>query len=105
MLEPENRNVLEGVSETAAIAVPPPGGGPARLVIYVVLDSTGIKNFSENTDAMKAAMQKAIKETLNPLFKITDLAVVESLPRTASNKVMRRVLRDQYSAAAASSKG
>jgi acetyl-CoA synthetase len=41
-------------------------------------------------------MQKAIKQELNPLFKIHDLVLVDALPRTASNKVMRRALRDQY---------
>jgi acetyl-CoA synthetase len=41
-------------------------------------------------------MQNAIKRNLNPLFKIHDLVLTEALPRTASNKVMRRVLRDQY---------
>jgi acetyl-CoA synthetase len=30
------------------------------------------------------------------LFKIHDVVLVKSLPRTASNKVMRRVLRDEY---------
>jgi len=27
---------------------------------------------------------------------VSDVVIVASLPRTASNKVMRRVLRDQY---------
>ena len=47
-------------------------------------------------EAMKSAMQQAIKDHLNPLFRIEDVVVVDSLPRTASNKVMRRVLRNQY---------
>jgi acetyl-CoA synthetase len=33
---------------------------------------------------------------LNPLFKINDIVLTDKLPRTASNKVMRRVLRQQY---------
>jgi acetyl-CoA synthetase len=41
-------------------------------------------------------MQAAIKRDLNPLFKIHDLVLVEALPRTASNKIMRRELRAQY---------
>ena len=41
-------------------------------------------------------MQREIKEHLNPLFGISDVSISVSLPRTASNKVMRRVLRDQY---------
>ena len=43
-------------------------------------------------------MQGAIREHLNPLFKIHGVVVVDSLPRTASGKVKRRELRDQYSA-------
>jgi acetyl-CoA synthetase len=41
-------------------------------------------------------MQNSIKRDLNPLFKIHDVVLVDALPRTPSNKVMRRVLRDQY---------
>jgi acetyl-CoA synthetase len=47
-------------------------------------------------EALKSAMQQAMKDRLNPLFRIEDLVFVDSLPRTASNKVMRRVLRNQY---------
>ncbi len=79
------------VVETAAIAVSP-GGGPSLLVIYVVCHAT----HPLNNDDLKTAMQSAIKRGLNPLFKIHDLVQVDNLPRTASNKVMRRVLRDQY---------
>lgn len=79
------------VVETAAIAVSP-SGGPSLLVIYAVCSSD--RNL-EKGDLAKA-MQTAIKRDLNPLFKIHDLVIVDSLPRTASNKVMRRVLRDHY---------
>ena len=41
-------------------------------------------------------LQLRIKSTLNPLFHIYKAIVVEKLPRTASNKIMRRVLRDEY---------
>jgi acetyl-CoA synthetase len=48
------------------------------------------------TEELKSAMQQAIRDHLNPLFHIEDVVLVSSLPRTASNKVMRRVLRNQY---------
>jgi len=32
---------------------------------------------------------------LNPLFKLERVLLRDSLPRTASNKVMRRLLRDE----------
>ena len=85
-------NSLEEVSETAAIAITPPQGGPSQLVIYVVV----APQIQPSKDKLMTAMQKAIKQHLNPLFKISDLAIVKALPRTASNKVMRRVLRDLY---------
>ncbi|WP_435011972.1 AMP-binding protein (plasmid) [Tundrisphaera lichenicola] len=82
---------VEGVTETAAVAVSP-GGGPSLLVIYAVCANGS----PTNKNSLMAAMQSAIRRELNPLFRIHDVVLVESLPRTASNKVMRRILRDQY---------
>ena len=79
------------VKETAAIAVSP-HGGPSKLVIYAAC-SGGQESAS---DSLRKAMQNMLKRDLNPLFKIHNVVVVDSLPRTPSNKVMRRVLRDQY---------
>ena len=74
-----------------AVAVAP-DGGPSRLVIYAVCASR-----SETVRAeLAAAMQNRIRADLNPLFKIHDLVLVEQLPRTATNKIMRRELREQY---------
>ncbi|MBN1672609.1 MAG: AMP-binding protein [Kiritimatiellae bacterium] len=83
---------VESVRETAAIAVPPPGGGPDRLVIYIVPEGGARPDVA----TLKRAMQDAIKTRLNPLFRVHDVVLVESLPRTASNKVMRRNLRAAY---------
>ena len=85
-------NLVEHVSETAAIAITGKKGGPSKLVIYVVLEN-GVEAKEE---ILKTAMQKSIKTKLNPLFGISDVVIIGSLPRTASNKVMRRVLRDEY---------
>ena len=82
---------VPGVSETAAIAVSP-DGGPSQLVVYAVCPGMD----APECESLATAMQKAIKRDLNPLFKIHDLVLVGSLPRTASNKVMRRELRQQY---------
>jgi acetyl-CoA synthetase len=49
-----------------------------------------------NPVELKKEMQKMIKTELNPLFKIHDVVLVSALPRTASNKVMRRELRSRY---------
>lgn len=86
-------NSLQEVSETAAIAIAPKGGGPSQLIVYAVLKP------QENVekDFLLKKMRDSIKEKLNPLFKIEDLIYKDILPRTASNKVMRRVLRSEYS--------
>ena len=85
-------NGVPGVKETAAIAVPAPGGGPGRLVIYAVLAG----EMQTSPEALKSQMQGAIRERLNPLFRIHDVRILDALPRTASNKVMRRALRAEY---------
>jgi acetyl-CoA synthetase len=83
---------IDGVRETAAIAVPPPGGGPDRLVVYTVLEA----GTDPDPAVLKQAMQRVIGAHLNPLFRVHDVVLVDALPRTPSNKVMRRVLRDRY---------
>ncbi|GAB1430850.1 AMP-binding protein [Ignavibacteria bacterium] len=90
-IEIENAlNGAECVIETAAIAVAPENGGPELLVVYAV--ANGDIDLLE----MRQKMQKAISAKLNPLFRIYDVRVVDLLPRTASNKIMRRKLRDEY---------
>ena len=86
---------IESVKETAAIAVSPADGGPAQLVIYAVLS----QGSNASGDQLRPVMQQAIRERLNPLFKVADVVVIDALPRTASQKVMRRELRRQYAAA------
>jgi len=85
---------LAGVNDVAAISAAPAGGGPSLLIIYAVVDSS----LARPADAWPAAMQQAIRSELNPLFKVADVRIVEQLPRTASNKVMRRQLRAEYEA-------
>ena len=83
---------VEGIVETAAVAFNPPEGGPSLLVIYAVPSPEA----SLETESLKKDMQRAIASKLNPLFKIHDVVLADALPRTASNKVMRRLLRDDY---------
>jgi acetyl-CoA synthetase len=88
---------VDGVSDVAAIAVDPPGGGPSLLVLYVVPRPGA----TMKPEACKEAAQAAIAAHLNPLFRVHDVRIADSLPRTASNKVMRRVLRAQYAPSSA----
>ena len=83
-------NAVSGIQEVAAIAVSPPDGGPSQLIIYPVLLP------GADTSSLHASLQSAVREHLNPLFRIHDVVVVDALPRTASNKIMRRVLREEY---------
>lgn len=96
-------NEIENISETAAIGVSPPAGGPSILVIFAIV--TGASSAAEAAEkgldiaSLKKQFQVAIKTHLNPLFHVGDVLIKDKLPRTASNKVMRRVLRDEYIAA------
>ncbi|QDT96920.1 AMP-binding protein [Gimesia aquarii] len=86
---------IKEVVEVAAIAVPPKGGGPSQLVIFVVINA----GTELVVDQLLKEMQQLIRMQLNPLFKIHAVREIAQLPRTASNKVMRRKLRDLYQGA------
>ena len=83
---------MPGIKECAAIAVPPPGGGPSQLVLVVVFK----EGENQPLEKVRATMQAQIRNQLNPLFKVQAVRSTNSLPRTASNKVMRRLLRAQF---------
>ncbi|MBX9853100.1 MAG: AMP-binding protein [Cytophagaceae bacterium] len=83
-------NRHEQIFETAAISVPSEGGGPEKLIVYAV-----VKNAFDK-DMLKKELQQQITTKLNPLFKIAEIIEIKTLPRTASNKLMRRELRKEY---------
>jgi acetyl-CoA synthetase len=78
------------VYESAAIAAHIAGAGTDRLVLYLTLREP------RERASLHLELARAIGETLNPLYKVHDVVILEALPRTASNKVMRRELRRQY---------
>ena len=89
----ELERVLEyhsSVYEAAAVAVQPGGEGAEKLVVFAVFSDEAEKN------DLQRDLGKTLAKELNPLFKIHDLVIVDSLPRTASNKLMRPELRAQY---------
>lgn len=83
-------NTLDFVTESAAIGIPPIEGGPDQLIIYYV------HNKEINIKNALSDIKQIVKNEINPLFKVEDVMLVEKLPRTASGKVMRRVLRLKY---------
>ncbi|KAG6745874.1 hypothetical protein POTOM_050384 [Populus tomentosa] len=87
--------VDSNVLETAAIGVPPPQGGPEQLVIAVVFKDSD--DSTVDLDKLRISFNSAVQKKLNPLFRISHVVPFSSLPRTATNKVMRRVLRQQLS--------
>jgi acetyl-CoA synthetase len=96
-------NAVPGVVETAAIAVPPPGGGPSLLWVFAVPapppEAAHESAANDPRDALLSAMRSRLREHLNPLFKIERLELVAAMPRTPTNKIMRRRLRDEALAA------
>ncbi|KAI3435948.1 hypothetical protein D9Q98_002006 [Chlorella vulgaris] len=80
---------LDGVLEAAAVAAPTPGGGPEQLFLFLVLRPGSTALAAD----LQQRCQAAISSQLNPLFRVHKALLRSSLPRNASNKVMRRELR------------
>ncbi|MFN9878382.1 MAG: AMP-binding protein [Planctomycetota bacterium] len=84
-------NRVPGVRETAAVAWSQ-NGGPEELVVVTVLDQPA-ENPTNAAAHLLKAFNERLKADLNPLFRAREVRLVTALPRTASNKVMRRELR------------
>jgi acetyl-CoA synthetase len=83
---------LSDISEVAVIGVPGRDGGPNRLVACIRASAEE----RSDKEMLKKRIQKVISVKLSPLFKSDDVFICAQLPRTASNKVMRRELRSMY---------
>jgi len=86
-------NQHPAVYESAAVAVAPEEGGPEALVVFFVP-----KDKQADVSQLRSEWQKMITKELNPLFRIKEVVKRQDLPRTASNKLMRRLLRKEYTA-------
>jgi acetyl-CoA synthetase len=82
-----NRHPL--VQESAAAVVRMPGGGPERLVAHVVPERPDV-----DAQILRRELQALLGGHLSPLFRLSEVVVVAVLSRTASNKLVRRLLRD-----------
>eukprot|EP01006_Ploeotia_vitrea_P046173 TRINITY_DN67001_c12_g8_i1.p1 TRINITY_DN67001_c12_g8~~TRINITY_DN67001_c12_g8_i1.p1 ORF type:complete len:777 (+),score=94.08 TRINITY_DN67001_c12_g8_i1:33-2363(+) len=83
------------VSESACIAVTKPDEGTDVLVVYIVLDAA-VDAAKVDASALKGEFQQLISKNLNPLFRVFDVQIIDALPKTATQKVMRRHLRTAY---------
>ena len=82
------------IREAAAVAVPQEQGGPESLVVYIA----PAEPLAEDLSGLRKELSRLLARELNPLFKIAEIRVKDPLPRTASNKLMRRALRSEYEA-------
>jgi acetyl-CoA synthetase len=80
----------ESVVECAAVSIQREGESIEKLVVYAIV------NDDIPREKLLLELSRLISRNLNPLFKIHDLIITKSLPKTASNKLMRRELRSQY---------
>uniref|UniRef100_K7L634 AMP-binding enzyme C-terminal domain-containing protein n=1 Tax=Glycine max TaxID=3847 RepID=K7L634_SOYBN len=91
----EIESVCDGADEcilvTAAVGVATANGGPEQLVIFVVLK----EGYNSSAETLKMKFTKAIQSNLNPLLKVSLAKIVPEFPGTSSNKIPRRVMRDQ----------
>lgn len=83
-------NAHPAVFESAAIAVQLTGEGAESLIVYLVPAA------EIDSDTLHQELRHRLAAELNPMFKIHQIVITDKLPRTASNKVMRRELRDLY---------
>lgn len=80
---------IENVVEAVAIGKTTTDG-PTELIVFAVVTNPHNVDLAD----LQQQMQHAISAKLNPLFKITAVKIIDAIPRTSSNKIMRRVLRD-----------
>lgn len=85
---------VSAASRVTDLAVAAVQSAPTKSIAQAESNETELQQ-------LKLQCQQAIRTSLNPLFKLERVLVRESLPRTASNKVMRRVLRDELRLASA----
>ncbi|MBC7661625.1 MAG: acetate--CoA ligase [Chitinophagaceae bacterium] len=78
----------DSVAEAAVVGRPDEIKGEG-IVAFVTLHS-----HAEPSDALKAALIKYVAKQIGALARPDDLSFTDSLPKTRSGKIMRRLLRD-----------
>jgi acetyl-CoA synthetase len=83
-------SVHPSVHECAAVGVRPGGEGAEKLVVYVV------PRGEVDPEALRPELDQELRRELNPMFRIHRVVLIDALPRTASNKLMRRKLQERW---------
>jgi len=79
----------------AELALPPPSAAAANKDAQDEQVAAAAAAAAAMSKDLHRACQAAIRAHMSPLFRVAKLYVRALLPRNASNKVMRRVLRDE----------
>ena len=82
-------NSHKDILESAAISVQLQGEATEKLIFYIV------PKVNVEIENLKKELNSMLAKRLNPLFKIFKIVTIDKLPRTASNKIIRRLLRNQ----------
>jgi len=82
-------NSHKDILESAAVSVQPHGEATEKLIFYIV------PKVNVEIENLKKELNSMLAKRLNPLFKIFKVVTIDKLPRTASNKIIRRLLRNQ----------
>ncbi len=84
-------NTHSAISESAVVGVDDPIKGQ-KIVAFVVVK----KGQEVNEENLESEANDAVIEHLGKLAQLSDVVIVEKLPKTRSGKIMRRMLRAQY---------
>ena len=77
------------VAEAACIGVPDPVKGEVAKVFVI------LKKGYEPSDELDKELRQHVRKELGPIVIIKSIQFVDSLPKTRSGKIMRRVLKAQ----------
>lgn len=78
----------EGVSETAVIGVPDPIKGEVPVIFVRLADGV------DGTDKLKETITASIVQQIGQIARPKTIIFTESLPKTVSGKIMRRLLKE-----------
>lgn len=77
-----------GVLEAAVVGIPDKWGDE-RPLAFVVKDT-------DNKDISETVLKKYVAEKVAPFKRIRGVVFVDSLPKTSSGKILRRILKENY---------